>query len=313
MSTSILTSVTTLPRAPTDSGHKRIVTGCAVAAILATVALLVYGLRYYLTAPLNRPYHPRHLMLRSSGTIGWWLGIGGLVLFFLIILYPIRKKWKWLGRIGNSRHWLDYHILMGLTLPVVAAFHATFKFHGIAGMAYWTMFAVSASGIVGRYFYSQIPRSRNDAELSMQESKYLQESLTSRLASQRLVKATDLENVFRLPSAEYVERKSMLLALGTLLWIDLKRPFRTAKVRRHALGAIDNLVTLGGLLPSRNHELELVLLVAREQAGLTKKLLFLSKSQKVFQLWHVVHRPFSYSFAVLLLVHVGTVVLFRAR
>jgi len=33
--------------------------------------------------------------------------------------------------------------------------------------------------------------------------------------------------------------------------------------------------------------------------------LFLSRSQKVFHLWHIVHKPFSYAFAVLALLHIG--------
>ena len=35
---------------------------------------------------------------------------------------------------------------------------------------------------------------------------------------------------------------------------------------------------------------------------------FLSKTQQLFHLWHVVHRPFSYSLAVLAIVHIGFVI-----
>ena len=44
---------------------------------------------------------------------------------------------------------------------------------------------------------------------------------------------------------------------------------------------------------------------AAEEAALSKRVLFLSRSQKVFHLWHVVHKPFSYTFAVLALIHIG--------
>ena len=37
---------------------------------------------------------------------------------------------------------------------------------------------------------------------------------------------------------------------------------------------------------------------------LSKKVMFLSKSQQMLKLWHVIHRPFSYSFAVLASIHV---------
>jgi hypothetical protein len=252
-------------------------------------------------------------MLRPSGVIGWWLGIFGFFLFCLIFLYPLRKKWAWLGNLGNSRHWFNFHILMGMVVPVVIAFHAAFRFRGIAGIAYWIMFAVAASGIVGRYVYGQIPRSRNAVELSLQESKQLPARHTEKLGVQRLVSRADLDQLFRLPAAKYVESISTFRALGILLSIDMKRPFRVARVRRQALGFFGKLFTMGGLFSSRQYELENIISIAKDQASLSKKLLFLGKSQQVFQLWHIVHRPFSYSFAVLALVHVVVSILFQSR
>jgi hypothetical protein len=282
----------------------------AIVAILGTAAILVYGTGYYLSSPMDRPYHPRHAMLRPSGPIGLGLGVFGFFLFVLIFLYPLRKRWLWLSKIGNSRHWFDWHILMGLTAPVVIAFHASFKFRGIAGMAYWIMFAVSASGIVGRYLFAQIPRSRSSAELSLQESKHLQETLTAELGAQKVLRPADLAQLFRLPSEGYVASKSGLRALFSIFWIDMQRPFRVARLRRSVLGPMDKLLTLGGLFASRNRKLERIVAVAREQARLSKKLLFLAKSHQIFHLWHVVHRPFSYSFAILALMHVTIAVLF---
>jgi hypothetical protein len=313
MSSSVLTNISSQTTVQPERGHRiRLMLG-AMAAIIGTAALLVYGLDYYMAGAQERPYHPRHWTLRSSGEIGLSLGIFGFVLFCLIFLYPLRRHWKWLGSVGKSRHWFDFHILMGLTAPIVIAFHASFKFHGLAGMAYWIMFAVAASGIAGRYVFAQIPRSRSTAELSLQESKELQESLTARLAAQKLVRPADLAVLFRLPSSQSVERTPLLPAIVSLLWIDLRRPFRVARLRRHALGFAQKISTLGGLLRSRNYQLEQIIDVAREQASLSKKLLFLAKSHKVLHLWHVIHRPFSYSFAVLALAHVIIATLFRFR
>ena len=314
MSLSILTSVAPpQSRERKDTAHKSLVALAVASSVTGVVALVVHGFDYYLSPAAERLYHPKHEMLRPSGEIGWWLGWFGLGLFGLIFLYALRKKWAWLANRGNSRHWFNYHVLMGMVAPVVIAFHAAFRFRGLAGIAYWIMVAVALSGFVGRYIYGQIPRSRNAAELSLQESKQLQERLTAKLAMQRLVRPADLARLFQLPSAKYVAQESTIMAVCTLLWIDFKRPFRVAKVRRGALGWGGKLFTLGGLLSSRKPALENIIGVAREQAAISKKLLFLSKSQQVFQLWHVVHRPFSYSFAVLAVVHVVVAMLFGSR
>jgi hypothetical protein len=310
---SILNSVSSAANESSGNAHKRLITLGAITAILGATALLYYGLGYYLTAAADRPYHPRHEMLRPTGTVGLSLGFFGVFLFLLIFLYPLRKHWQWLGNLGNSRHWFNFHILIGVSAPVVIAFHASFKFRGLAGIAYWIMFAVALSGIVGRYIYAQIPRSRNSTELSLQELKELQEKMMQGLSGQRLVRPADLARLFRFPAAVYVERESAIRAFFALLWIDFVRPFRVARIRRQALNFGTNLLTLGGMLSSRNRELERIVNLAREQARLSKKLLFLRKSQQILHLWHVIHRPFSYTFAVLAITHVAVALLFGFR
>jgi hypothetical protein len=83
------------------------------------------------------------------------------------------------------------------------------------------------------------------------------------------------------------------------------RIFHVARLRRHALSFGESVASLAGFLPTRHRELERAVHTAAEQAALSKRILFLSRSQKVFHLWHVVHKPFSYAFAVLAMLHIG--------
>jgi hypothetical protein len=193
---------------------------------------------------------------------------------------------------------------------MVIALHSSFKFHGIAGVAFWIMTAVALSGIIGRYLYTQIPRNLSAAELSMQEAHQMQEQLARALESQHLFSKGDLAILFRFPTPEQVQDMSLFLALGCMIGIDTVRPFHVAALRRRVLGARGTLATLGGFLSAGNAELESVVQLARRQAAISKRILFLSRAQQVFHLWHVVHRPFSYSFAVLATLHIVVVMLF---
>jgi hypothetical protein len=194
---------------------------------------------------------------------------------------------------------------MGLTAPFIIAFHSSLKFRGIAGMAFWIMFAVSASGVVGRYLYAQIPRKVTTAELSMQELRELQGQLSQQLAAQNLLPEADVRALLRLPDARRVGRLPIVVALVYMVFLDLVRVFRVARLRRHAVRGTEYIRTLGGFLGTRHRELERVIGAASEEAALSKRVLFLSRSQKVFHLWHVAHKPFSYAFAVLALLHIG--------
>jgi hypothetical protein len=276
-----------------------------VFAIATNLAIFFYGFDYYKLASVDRPFSPKHHLLRPSGPIGLYLGFVGVALFVGIFLYPIRKHWQWLSTKGSTRHWLDIHVLMGLTAPFIVAFHSTLKFRGIAGMAFWIMFAVSASGVVGRYLYAQIPRQVTTAELSMKELQDLQESLAQQLAAQNLLPQADLRVLLRKPDPGRVSRLPIVVALLYMMILDVSRVFRVARLRRHALSLGGSFRTFAGFLPTRNRELEKAIRAAAEEAALSKRVLFLSRSQKVFHLWHVVHKPFSYAFALLALLHIA--------
>jgi hypothetical protein len=304
MSVQATTQAAILSREDAERGHRIRV---LLAWLLAAAVILViagYGYDYYILSAAQRPFSPKHDALRPSGTIGVKLGMLGVVMFFLIYLYPLRKKWGWLGRQGNSRHWLDFHIVLGTAAPLIIAFHSSFKFGNIAGMAFWSMLAVTLSGFVGRYLYAQIPRSLNAAELSMKEMQDREEALRKELAEQKATFGFCVDALYQLPSSAEVARRSLGTSLLSMFLIDFKRPFKTSLVRLQQAGFGPWLLSLCGLLPTRDLGFERAIRVAQRQASLSKHVLFLSRTQRVFQLWHVVHRPFSYAFAILALLHI---------
>lgn len=294
-----------LVREDAERGHKIRVFLAWMLALAIILVIAGYGFDYYTLSAANRPFSPKHDLLRPSGTIGIKLGMFGVFLFFLIYLYPIRKKWGWLARQGNSRHWLDFHVVLGTAAPLIIAFHASFKFGNIAGMAFWSMLCVTLSGFVGRYLYAQIPRRVNAAEISMKELQEIEDSMRSRLAEQKLAFGSRLEALYDLPTREEVGRMPMLFALAWMIWIDMKRPLQLSLLRLQATGFASWLLSLGGLRRTRDIKLEHAVDVARKQAALSKRILFLSRTQQVFHMWHIVHRPFSYAFAILAIVHIS--------
>lgn len=296
-----------LVREDAERGHRTRVLLSWLVALAVVLVIAGYGFNYYTLSSIERPLSPKHDLLKPSGTIGIKLGMFGVLLFFVIYLYPLRKKWGWLARQGNSRHWLDFHVVLGATAPIIIAFHASFKFGNIAGMAFWSMLCVTLSGFVGRYLYAQVPRNLNAAELSMKEMQDREESLRQELADQKLAFGSRMEALYDLPTPDDVEHMPMLIALLYMILIDLRRPFQISLLRLQAAGFGAWLLSLFGLRRTKDLKLERGIAVARSQAGLSKRILFLQRTQQVFNLWHVVHRPFSYAFAILAVVHISLV------
>ncbi|MEW5976800.1 MAG: hypothetical protein AB1898_13435 [Acidobacteriota bacterium] len=276
---------------------------------ILVVLLLVVGHDYYGLSNAQRLESPKHLWLKPSGKIGLRLGMLGAAFFGGLYLYPIRKRWKWLGRIGKTRHWLDFHVFFGVAAPLVITFHSSFKFQGLAGVAYWIMIAVMLSGFIGRYFYAQIPRSLSSAEMSLREMQATGLELTTQLAGQRVLSEVELAPLLSLPDPGRIAHMPLMQALFQMILIDFRRPFLVSKLRRKRMSLRQRVLSLGGFFPSLHPELEKVIATVRQQSWIMAKILFLERTRQVFHLWHVVHRPFSYSFALLATIHVLVVIL----
>lgn len=297
------------PAVDKERGHRwrlRLAIVCAAGLILS---LGIIGFPYYRGGPEERLASPLHAMLRSTGWIGLRLGMLGAALFGVLFLYPLRKRWRWLSRIGATRHWLDFHVVCGITAPLVITFHSSFHFHGLAGLAYWIMIAVALSGFVGRYVYAQIPRSMNHAKLSAAELAAQTSEMARRLAEQPYFQQSALEPLLRAPSDREIRSTHLLGLLWKLLLLDLARPLDVSRLRRRALSGSGRVLTLGGLLRCRHEELEAVIATARRLSRLSVRMTVLDRTERIFHLWHVIHRPFSFSFVLLVVIHVSLAIL----
>lgn len=296
----------TLTAAQKGERLHRLLLGAAIAVAASAVLILaVRGYPYYSLRLEDRPFSPLHAQLRSSGSVGLRLGVTSLAMFGVLFLYPLRKRWKWLSGIGSTRRWLNFHILFGITTPCIVTFHTAFRFHGLAGLAYWTMIAVALSGFVGRYVYAKIPRSLNSVALTMADLEAQTAALAGRLQQQAVFRPEDFAPLLDVPSPKAIRAMNWVRTLWTMLRMDVERTAQLARMRRRVLNRRQRLATLGGLLPSHNRDVEAIVSLVRRQSRLRAAAAFLDRTERIFHLWHVVHRPFSISFVALIAVHIA--------
>jgi len=281
-----------------EAKHRRFLILLLLVFFVGVVALTFYGLDYYSLSQAERALSPKHHLLKPGGVMGVNLGLLGVVLVCGIFLYPLRRRWRWLQKQGTSKHWLDHHVVLGIVAPICIAFHSSFKFRGLAGLAFLLMVLVSASGLIGRYLYAQVLQDITAAELLLRE-------LEAALERQRILRPAELQSLFpRLPVPGRVSHWSPLRAAIYMLGADLVRPLRIVQLRLKIMGgaaAIPSILRIGG---GRDPSLDEVIRSARQRALLSRRILLLSQAKKVLQLWHVVHKPFSYTFAILAILHI---------
>lgn len=245
-----------------------------IALVAGYVLYVQQGLDYYRTPLRVRAYAAQHDALRPSGAVGHSLGIAGLAMMLVPIVYSIRKKWRRLSRVGSMKAWLEVHIFCGIVGPVLVTFHSALRFNGLISVAYWSMVAVMLSGFVGRYLYVRMPRSIRGVELSYAEI----------VAQTAMLKAA-LEDT-GLPT-ELVERLEAISG-GTLRRFVQLRPLKRAMARQDVpLALARDAVQLA---------------VAR--ASLLRRLAYLKRTRQLFAMWHMFHQPLVYVMFAIVLVHI---------
>ena len=154
-----------------------------VIVVLSAFLVLGYvGFPFYNVPIGERYFHPDYALLKPSGLLGHGLGIAGTLLVLTgVFSYMTRKRIKFFSRYGVLKYWLEFHIFLCALGPVFILYHTSFKFGGIVSVSFWSLVAVVASGIAGRFIYLQIPHSIEGRELSLHEVQEMKNELGAEL------------------------------------------------------------------------------------------------------------------------------------
>ncbi len=112
----------------------------------------------------------------AGGLFGHSLGIVGLTMMLMTeALYSLRKRAMRRPR-GTMRSWLQFHIFTGIVGSYLVVLHSAWSFNGLAGALTAMTVVVVASGFVGRYIYTAVPRTANGVVIEAQELQLLLEA-----------------------------------------------------------------------------------------------------------------------------------------
>jgi len=251
--------------------------------LIAVIVILVYnGFAYYNTSLEERFYQSDHELLKPNGLLGHGMGIiGSFLMVAGVSIYMLRKRWRFLSRLGKLKHWLEFHIFLCTLGPALVLFHTSFKIGGIVSISFWSMVAVVISGVIGRFIYIQIPRTIEGRELSLAEVRGMK---------------TDIRDIF---VTKYALDKNSLNAI-----LESSRESRKNRsgIRRIKQTLKDNHL-------SRFQRSQVMKLVKNE-ISLNHRIDRLQNMQKLFKYWHVAHLPFALVMLVIMVVHVAVSIVF---
>lgn len=265
--------------------------------VLTVVAVTVYlsytGYAYYALPIEERFYDPHHDWFKPSGIFGHGLGIAGtLLILFGVFFYIARKRYNFLGKLIRLKYLLEFHIFLCVLGPILILFHTAFKFGGIVSVAFWSMVAVVASGVIGRFVYIQIPRTIEGRELTLNEVKNMKENLSQELRRRAGGIDDDMVRMILSFTSEAAVKGSFV-----------SRYFGNRKL----------MATIRKRLKQKNvvvGQRKFVTRLVKEELSLSGKIRRLQTMQKLFKYWHVAHLPFALIMLIILIIHVAVTLSF---
>ncbi len=264
--------------------------------IVVAAAALAAGWNYYQLPLESRLYDPAHSMFAPTGWIGQGYGvIGTLMIVVGVVTYTARKRMSALDRFGSLKGWLQFHIFLCTLGPFLVLLHTTFKFGGLVSISFWSMMAVVASGIFGRYVYAWLPKSADGRRRDSASVRRERAEMLDTLSTVTELTRADVTALVAGPSAPPG-------LLGSVV----------APVRFH-LSSRQERRRAGRLLRSRGVPTaarDRILKLLDSERRLTRQLTLVGSFQRLFRYWHAFHLPLTVVMFVVLAVHVGVAVAF---
>jgi hypothetical protein len=231
----------------------------------------------------------------ASDFFGHSIGVLGFILMLMTeTLYSIRKRSR-SARWGRMADWLDFHIFTGIVGPFMVLLHSSWKYNGLAGIVTLLMIVVVASGFIGRYIYTAVPRTVDGAEI---DSYQLEQQIAQNEDELKNWLAAQPESV-RVLRQRFIQQAyhpmSGLALVVVRPALDMEDRFRWWRAKRRAEPAIR----------AQFQHLEDLM---RQQTRLRRQIASLTIARRMLALWHTIHVPIGMALFTAAFIHIGAAI-----
>lgn len=224
--------------------------------------------------------------------LGYTLGIVGGSMMLLLLVYPARKRARWLSFVGGIRGWFQFHMLLGTLGPVCILFHSNFSLGAMnSNVALFCMLTVAGSGVIGRYLYTRIHAHLDGGKSDLSELRGVADTLRSQGTAIAVV--PDL--------MEYIESEERRLlapergAIGRtfhVVTIGLRAALAHRRLRNFIRRAVTQAARDNTTIASHSRRLIAVAQsYATRRLDASRRVAEFQLYTRLFSLWHVLHVP----------------------
>ncbi len=246
---------------------------------------------------------------QAGDEVGYWLGVAGGTMMLLLFTYPLRKHFGFTRDWGRVKWWFLGHMFLGVGGPLLILLHSTFRVGSLnAAVALYSMLAVAASGVIGRFIYARVNRGLHGEKASLRDLQTragLEEADTrSRLAFAPQVEA----RLMAFEQRELRARAGWMTYARQVFWLPVQQwlTYRRCVSDLHRI--LRAMARQGNWTKDdlAKRERNSGKLVAKYLHAVTRVAQF-NAYARLFSLWHIAHIPFVYLLLISAFVHVMAV------
>lgn len=244
--------------------------------------------------------------------VGYWLGIVGGTMMLLLLLYPLRKKYRSWRILGTVPAWFRLHMILGIVGPALIMYHCNFKLGSTnSNLALFSMLIVAGSGVIGRYLYRKIHLGLYGEKLKIRE-----------MVANALAKGDEVSQYVAdapgvIDEMKAYEQKALNHpeTLRGAVWGLITVSFKSNRSRRRLIRATTAAIKadakeLRWSGPVRRSRLADAKRRINEYFRLIKKAANLAFYERLFALWHILHLPLFFVLILTTVVHIVAVHLY---
>jgi ABC-type multidrug transport system fused ATPase/permease subunit len=248
-------------------------------------------------------------LFASGDDMGYWIGVIGAVMMLVLLLYPLRKYFRFAHGWGNIRFWFWAHVLLGIFGPLLILLHSNFRTGSLnAAVALYSMIVVALSGVAGRFIFQRVNRGLLGEQTELSTLKghvgMDREDVRSRLAFapqvEERLRAFELSEM-QLRDGPYAKARAVFW-LPVLQYLTYRRCAKDLDAQLRTM-ATNQHWSKEDLKRRRHRAKRVVDHYLNSVVGVAQ----FSAYSFLFSLWHVAHIPFVYVLILTALVHVYAV------
>ncbi len=250
--------------------------------------------------------------LSAEHGAGYVLGIVSVSCMLILLLYPLRKRYRFLKFIGPLPKWFRNHMILGVSAPIAALYHCNFQLGSLnSRIALFSALTVAGSGLVGRFIYSKIHHGLYGRKASLKERLAQIKATTPGVGKLGTVVPELKARMSHFDRQVLVPPKSIFECMRLPLTLAVKTRLHYWRLLRYTRVSLAYQARRSNVIAEHEDRLEQAIrLHIREHLDQVRRVATFVAYDRLFALWHKVHFPFFVVLLITVIVHVAVVHLY---